>query len=155
MPAPYGNLNNNKYQPEYAQQAYKICLLGARDRDLADFFEVHRDTIHHWGKLHPEFEQAKRNGKMKADAEVAYCLFQRAVGTTIKKQRVTLKGEVIDTVEELPADVRAMEFWLKCRNRQNWNPKQHIQLSGDAHHPLAFLLEEVEKEAEESSALPR
>ncbi|WP_394212626.1 hypothetical protein [Enterovibrio calviensis] len=155
MPAPQGNLNNNKYKPEYAQQVYKICLLGARDQDLADFFEVHRDTIHHWSKLYPDFEQAKRRGKLKADAEVAYQLFCRATGTTVKKQRVTSKGEVIDIEEELPGDVRAMEFWLKCRSRQDWNPKQHIQLSGDALHPLAFILDEIGKEAEQGSSLPR
>ncbi|CZF77196.1 hypothetical protein GCE9029_00064 [Grimontia celer] len=154
MPAPHGNLNNNKYKPEYATQAHKLCLMGARDQDLADFFEVHRDTIHHWGKLYPDFEQAKRSGKMKADAEVAYCLFQRATGITLRKQRVTSKGEVLNVEEELPGDVRAMEFWLKCRNRHDWNPKQQIQIAGDSQHPLAFLLNEVGNNGTESPALP-
>lgn len=34
MAAPLGNLNSNKYCSEYAKQAYKLCLMGARDQDL-------------------------------------------------------------------------------------------------------------------------
>lgn len=39
MAAPAGNQNNNKYQQEYAVQVYKLCLMGARDQDLADFLK--------------------------------------------------------------------------------------------------------------------
>ncbi|EJG2229780.1 hypothetical protein BS007_RS17140 [Vibrio parahaemolyticus] len=154
MSAPLGNLNNCKFKPEYAKQVYKLCLLGARDVELADFFEVHRDTIFHWCKLYPEFAQARKKGKMQADAEVAHCLFQRATGMTLTQQKVTHRGEVVDYQQELPADVRAMEYWLKCRNRDAWNPKNQVELSGSQANPLAFLLTEMAKEAEDASPLP-
>ncbi len=42
---PHGN---SKYQEDYAEQAYKLCLLGATDNTLADFFEVSEQTINNW-----------------------------------------------------------------------------------------------------------
>ncbi|HGS5189838.1 TPA: hypothetical protein ACMDQU_004444 [Vibrio parahaemolyticus] len=125
MAAPCGNQNNNKYQPDYATQVYKLCLMGARDQDLAEFFEVHRDTIFHWVSLYPEFAEARKRGKLAADAEVAYSLFNRAMG-----------------------------FWLKCRSRDNWNPNQQVELSGSQANPLAFILADIAKESEEASPLP-
>ncbi|MGR5531240.1 hypothetical protein ACPV40_16820 [Vibrio alfacsensis] len=148
MAAPRGNRNNNKYRNKYAKQAYKLCLMGARDQDLAGFFDVHRDTIFHWSKLYPEFAEARKRGKLAADAEVAYRLFNRALGVTVNKQKVLSSGEVVEYQDELPPDIRAMNFWLKCRNRGNWNPSQHVAYSGSQEKPLAFLLADIEKESE-------
>lgn len=33
------------YQKEYANQALKLCLLGATDKELADFFSVSEQTL--------------------------------------------------------------------------------------------------------------
>ncbi|EGR3455230.1 hypothetical protein ACEQ2R_003349 [Vibrio parahaemolyticus] len=154
MGAPIGNQNNNKYRQTYAKQAYKLCLVGARDQDLADFFEVHRDTIFHWVNLYPEFAEARKRGKLAADAEVAYSLFNRAMGVTVTKQKVLSTGQIVEYQEELPPDVRAMEYWLKCRNRSNWNPSQQVELSGNQENPLAFILADIAKESEDASPLP-
>ncbi|HFD4036246.1 TPA: hypothetical protein ACF3XN_003401 [Vibrio parahaemolyticus] len=154
MAAPAGNQNNNKYQQEYPVQVYKLCLMGARDQDLADFFDVHRDTIFHWVKLYPEFAEARKRGKLAADAEVAYSLFNRAMGVTVTKQKVLSSGQIIEYQEELPPDVRAMEFWLKCRSRNNWNPSQQVELSGSQENPLAFILADIAKESEDASPIP-
>ncbi|HIF5533498.1 TPA: helix-turn-helix domain-containing protein [Vibrio parahaemolyticus] len=154
MAAPTGNHNNNKYRQAFSKQAFKLCLMGARDKDLADFFDVHRDTIFHWVKLYPEFAEARKRGKLAADAEVAYSLFNRAMGVTVTKQRVLSSGQVLEYQEELPPDVRAMAFWLKCRSRSNWNPSQQVELSGDRSNPLAFILADIAKESENASPLP-
>lgn len=154
MVAPKGNTYNNKYKPEYVEQVYKLCLLNAIDRELADFFEVSVDTIRNWSIRHPEFDAAKRAGKMKADAEVASKLFSRAIGCSVKKQRVLNNGSVVDYYEELPPDTRAIEYWLQCRNHDKWNSKQQVELSGNQENPLAFLLAEVATEAENTSPLP-
>ncbi|GAL21791.1 hypothetical protein JCM19235_1613 [Vibrio maritimus] len=154
MAAPSGNTNNSKYEPQYAQQVYKLCLMGARDQDIASFFEVHRDTIFHWVGLYPEFAEARKRGKLAADAEVAYNLYNRAMGVTLNKQKVLSSGEIVSYQEQLPPDVRAAEFWLKCRKRDNWNPKNQVELSGDQNNPLAFLLSDMAKDAEDASPLP-
>ena len=84
--------------------------MGARDQSSADFFEVHRDTIFNWVSLYPEFAEARKKGKMQADAEVAYQSFKRATGTSVRKEKVLSSGEIVTYQEALPPDVRAMEF---------------------------------------------
>lgn len=153
MSPPIGNKNNNKYKNEYVLQAFKLCAIGARDQDLANFFEVHRDTIFHWVSLYPEFAEARKKGKMQADAEVAYQLFKRATGTSVRKEKVLSSGAVVAYQEELSPDIRAMEFWLKCRDSDNWNPKQQVEVSGSANNPLAFLLADIAREPENTSPL--
>ena len=144
MAAPSGNTNNNKFKPQYPYQVYKLCLLGARDRDIADFFKVHRDTIFNWVTLYPEFAEARKRGKLAADAEVAHSLFTSAMGATLNKQKVLSSGDIIDYQERLPPDVRAAEYWLKCRSRDKWNQKNQIKLVNDQTNPLAFLLADTD-----------
>ncbi len=59
-----------RYKAEYTEQAFKLCLLGATDANLADFFEVSEKTINTWKDAHPEFLQSLKAGKDEADANV-------------------------------------------------------------------------------------
>jgi hypothetical protein len=70
------------YREEYAEQGRKLCLLGATDQELADFFEIDVRTVYDWKRTKPEFSQAIARGKMLADAEVAAKLYERACGYT-------------------------------------------------------------------------
>ena len=67
-----------KYKKEFAEQAYKYCLLGADDKKLAFLFEVSEATINNWKKAHKEFFESIKKGKEIADAEIASSLFHRA-----------------------------------------------------------------------------
>jgi hypothetical protein len=60
----------SKFKADYAQQAEKLCDLGATDEDLADFFDVSIRTIANWKSEHPEFLQALKGGKSQADDRV-------------------------------------------------------------------------------------
>ena len=112
------------YNREYADQARKMCLLmGATDRNLADFFEVNETTINRWKKAHPEFCQSISEGKLIADANVVHSLYSRAVGmSVIKTHLATHQGEVtaIEYLEHIPPDVKACIFWLKNRQKGHW-----------------------------------
>jgi hypothetical protein len=71
------------YREEFAEQARKLCLLGATDKELADFWGVSVQTYYDWQKAHPEFLESIMRGKILADAEVASKLHQRACGYTV------------------------------------------------------------------------
>jgi hypothetical protein len=45
----------NKFKPEYIEQARKLCQLGHTDPELAEFFEVHLQTINNWKAKYSEF----------------------------------------------------------------------------------------------------
>lgn len=118
-----------RYKKEYAEQAYKYCLLGADDQRLASFFDVCIATIHNWKNNHPEFLDALKRGKDLADAEVADSLFKRATGYSHVEQKVfNNQGEIDthDTVKHYPPDPTAIAYWLNNRQRKNWKMRQDI-----------------------------
>src|SRR6266404_725221 len=78
------------YQEEFAEQAYKLCLAGATNDDIAEAFEVASRTIDRWLQAHPDFAEAMRRGRAIADGEVAHKLYCRAVGYTYETNKVLL-----------------------------------------------------------------
>lgn len=99
------------YKPEYADSVVKLCLLGATDAELADFYGVSEQTINAWKKKHPEFLEALKTGKQRADANIAQSLYQTAV----------------------EGNTTAQIFWLKNRRPKQWRDKQEreVELVGD------------------------
>ena len=116
-----------KYKPEYAEQAKKLCRLGAKDTELANFFEVDEKTIGNWKNDYPEFLLSLKDGKEAADAEVADRLFKRATGYEHKAVKITASPDgrehVTEYVERYPPDTTAAIFWLKNRRPDLWRDK--------------------------------
>lgn len=141
MAAPKGNKHaaGNKgkpssYQPEYAEQARKLCLLGATDKELADFFNVSESTINKWKIDFVEFSESIKKGKDLADADVAERLFNRACGYVAPDVDIkVIDSQIVKTEIEkhYPPDTTAAIFWLKNRQRDKWKDKQDIDLTGN------------------------
>jgi transcriptional regulator with XRE-family HTH domain len=122
-----------KYKDEYPDQAYKLCLLGHTDAELAEFFEVAESTINEWKSKHEEFSESIKKGKAIADAEVAVSLYKRATGYSHPDVHFSsYEGKVTKTdyVKQYPPDPTAAIFWLKNRQAKLWRDKQEINLSG-------------------------
>lgn len=144
------------YRPEYPEQAFRLALLGATDKEMAAIWQVNEDTVHEWKKVHPEFSESLKAGKVEADAKVAASLYRRAVGyeyreTTFEKigegpdaievgeagmesiEQDTYKKKVV--VKELAPDVAAINIWLKNRRgkvdtgAQRWADKVETGLT--------------------------
>lgn len=143
------------YRHEYAEQARKLCLLGATDEQIADFFEVSVRTIYRWKIEHPEFCHAVKQGKMVADAEVANALYHRAIGMRIPKTHVsTYLGKVIltDMVETIPPDVGAARMWLTNRHPDLWrNDPEPAPADPSSKMPSATELEDLYSQSREVS----
>lgn len=134
-----------KYKATYCGQVYKLCLLGATDKDISDFFEVTESTLNLWKLTYSRFSEAIKKGKKLADMTVAESLFQRSKGTTVKKQtaiKVKTTGtdengkrytkedvQIIDLREQMPPDTTAMIFWLKNRHSKEWRDKQEVEVT--------------------------
>ncbi len=129
-----------RYKKEYPHQAYKLCLLGATDKELESFFGITPETLTRWKKTHDEFNIQIIKGKKAADMEVALSLYNAAIdriittrqaikckevyyddnGKRVEKERI----EVVEVEKHIPADFRSQQFWLKNRNPQQWSDKQ-------------------------------
>lgn len=134
----------SKYKTEYAELAYKFCLLGATDQRLADFFEVSLDTVQEWKRVHPEFVSALINGREVADAEIAASLYHRAKGyvhTEDDIRTVSVGGgqsEIVitPTLKHYPPDTAAASLWLRNRQSAKWRDKIENEVYGKDGGPI-------------------
>ena len=121
------------YREEYADEAYKLCLLGATDQELGDVFGVHRDTIHKWKRTRPDFSDAITRGKMLADAEVAAKLYERACGYVINAVKLYRQddGSVLQMPYKIehPPDTQAASLWLRNRQPHRWRDKHEVDVA--------------------------
>lgn len=121
------------YKPQFADQASKLCALGATDYELADFFEVDVSTVYRWKHTHPDFCEALKVGKEALDNRVERSLYQRAVGYSFNSEKIFhFQGLVTraETVEHVPPDPGAAMSWLKNRRGDKWRDKQDHEHSG-------------------------
>lgn len=116
------------YREEYNEQVFKLCLLGAKDKEIADFFEVSLATISNWKNEHPKFLESIKDGKTKADMEVANSLFKKATGFEREVVTVDENGKVSKRVEYHPADHRSIAFWLTNRQRDKFTERQQVEI---------------------------
>lgn len=122
-----------KYKTEYNEQAYKLCLLGHTDEELASFFEVDVSTINNWKIEHPDFFESIKKGKEIADANVAASLYRRANGYSHPDVDIkAVNGEIVETpvIKHYPPDATSAIFWLKNRQPKKWRDKQVTELEG-------------------------
>jgi hypothetical protein len=124
------------YRADYAEQAFRLCLLGATDIELAEAFDVTDTTINNWKHAHPEFLASIKRGKDEADAKVAQSLYRRALGyehPAVKIAADAKTGEhvMVPYTERYPPDTAAAIFWLKNRQRAKWRDKQDVEHSGE------------------------
>src|SRR5216683_6450216 len=108
------------YRPELATLARKLALLGATEAEMADALGVDQGTLDRWKTEHKEFRIAIQRGKIRADAEIAQSLYNRARGMslpTVKIFQGTPEGGpvIVPHQEHLPPDVGAAKLWLSRR----------------------------------------
>ena len=111
------------YKPDFCPIAYKFCLLGATNEDLAELFEVSRNTIGNWLARYPEFKKAMQDGRDVADADVAHSLHQQALGFThpdVKILQIEGEAQEVPYNRYFPPDRQAAIFWLRNRRRKQW-----------------------------------
>lgn len=133
VPEKRGRGRPTDYKPEYAKQVFKFCLLGAKDKEIADLFGVTTQTINNWKHDFPEFFDALVKGKEKADAEIAHSLYKKAKGYTYKTERMVGKGEdrkVVTVKVHVPPDASSQQFWMRNRRRQDWADTKQVEVGG-------------------------
>lgn len=134
------------YKPGYAEQAYKQCLAGAIDEDLAQFFGVAESTLNVWKKKHPEFMESLRRGKEVARGEVANALYQAAVGYERMVDKV-VDGAVVSCKEWVPGDVGAQKYFLNNRAHKHWrnDPEVSTTINNNTLQLPADIIEAANK----------
>ncbi len=137
----------SKYQQVFAQQAIKLCKLGATDAELADFFEVDMVTLYRWYCSKPDFRKSVKMPKAEADDRVERSLYQKGVGFWVDTEKLFLlkddfyddEGNIVrstqrvhhePTREYYPPDTAAAFIWLKNRRKETWRDKHEVDVRG-------------------------
>ena len=107
------------YTPDRARQALLVCQLGATDAQLAEIFGVHHDTLRRWRLRYPDFAEAVRVGRERADLRVRLDLYGNAIGYDYTETRVFLRGDKavpVEVVRHKHAQTSAALQWLRVRD---------------------------------------
>lgn len=121
-----------KYKPEYENQVLILAEKGFTDKDIADVFNVHEDTINNWKKQFPQFFESLKKGKVVADEKVVQSLYQRALGYSHPEVHISnFQGKITKTniIKHYAPDTTACIFWLKNRDQARWRDKQELGVS--------------------------
>lgn len=113
------------YRKEYALQAYKLCLLGCTEKELANFFCIPVSVFRKWLKEHDELSHSVKEGMQLADAVVAERLYQKATGFSHESTVIKEEGKSEKTTyKNYPPDTAAAIFWLKNRQPEKWGKRE-------------------------------
>lgn len=96
---------------------------GLTDEQIAENIGVRRETLYAWKNAYPNISNTLKRGKEVVDYEVENALLKRALGYTVKEEKLTKDGEVVELEREVPGDVTAQIFWLKNRKPDAWRDK--------------------------------
>jgi len=134
-----------KYDPTtMPDKAYKLCILGLTNIQLAAALDVSVSSIDKWLVEHEEFSSAVKKGREEADYDVVRSLYQRAMGYSHPEDKILVVNkqvEVISTTKHYPPDTLACIFWLKNRRKEQWRDVSKIEHSGDDGKPINVKLE--------------
>lgn len=141
MDSPTKTGRPSAYQPEFAEQAEKLCRLGATDQEIADFFCVDVRTVYRWKHDHDAFCQALKAGKDAADERVERSLYQRAIGYEQDEVKIFMPGGSSEPVyapfrAKIAPDTTAAIFWLKNRRSQDWRDVNRQEVTGKDGGPI-------------------
>ena len=111
------------YRPEYAEIVEHLVLANqvVTDAELAEIFDVDVSTIGNWRERHRDFFLATKKAKALKIAKLTGRFMDRALGMTVKEQRMNKAGDIVTLEQELPPDTAAAIFALK--NLAGWRDR--------------------------------
>jgi len=135
-----------RYDPNrHPGQVLALARLGKTNQEMAEALNIATSTLKEWVKVHEEFREAFKEGKLEADSKVEASLFTRAIGFEYVERKVITfpNGEtrIEETTKKVLPDVTAQIFWLKNRKPHEWRDK--IEHSGEDGGPIEILIRRV------------
>ena len=128
---------------------------GLTDEQIAHNMKINTSTLYNYKKQYLEISEALKKGKEIVDYEVENSLLKKALGytKTLKKQKVTNLGVVVDYKEEvyISPDTTAMIFWLKNRKPDKWREKVVDNTNEEAINNSREILVKIRKTANDAN----
>ena len=110
------------------EEAYRLCLLGMKDEELCEYFQIKKSTLNLWKKKHVNFMDAIKAGRRYADGKAALSIYKAVCGyTETTTKDVVLDGKVVTLEEQkyYPPNPTLAIFWMTNRQHDNWKRQRH------------------------------
>lgn len=102
-------------------QLEKWGMEGLSYAAIARKMGVSRNMLQRWRDEHYEISEAIERGLDFANGQVANALFKKATGYTIQKTVIDNKGQEHIIDEHIQPDIKAIQYWLNNRNKEQWS----------------------------------
>ena len=117
---------------EKQEMVYKLALLGATDKQMAEVMKVSIETFNYWKRNKPGFLKALEEGKTIADTAVAQAALNVCLGYDYEEDVVTnYKGitTVTRVTKHKPPNPWAIFKWLAMRQKDKWSETHKAELT--------------------------
>lgn len=105
---------------------------GLTDEQIAHNMGIRTSTLYEWKKKYLEISEVLKRGKEVVDILVENALLKKALGYTVKEQKVTKDGLIVEIEKEISPDTTAQIFWLKNRKPDKWRDRvENINTNDD------------------------
>ncbi|MFR4538285.1 MAG: transposase [Anaerotignaceae bacterium] len=105
---------------------------GLTDEQIAHNMGIRTSTLYEWKKKYLEISESLKRGKEVVDILVENALLKKALGYTVKEQKVTKDGLIVEIEKEISPDTTAQIFWLKNRKPDKWRDRvENINTNDD------------------------
>jgi len=137
-----------KFLPDMLREVEHLARLGARNEDIADFYQVTLTTLEGWLRNNPEFYKAKKRGGIIADSAVVESMYKNATGYQYTKvEKVFNETEKCTAHKETNIDVKgdtiAQIFWLTNRQPNYWKHMNRIIHEGEVKHSHYHKIQDI------------
>lgn len=135
-----------RYDRSKDKVVQKLYALGASDKEVHDTLGICRATYYEWRSKHQSFEDACYIGKDYYRTQQAEdALARRMVGYTENIKEVVLDGdknvkEIRVKPRHVPADTRALSYFLNNRKPERWKDKVEHSNDGEQQTALDKLI---------------
>jgi hypothetical protein len=149
------------WEPKFTKQAYKLALLGATDKQMADFFGVATSVFEYWKQQKDELTASIKRGRLEADAKVAHALYKRALGykhadvhimsnrvqefdqVTGKVTKEYTKPLIVPITKYYPPDTVACIKWLSLRQKEQWAEISKLQVTYEGDISIHHIADQI------------
>lgn len=132
---------SSKWKPEFVERARVLAEAGATDREISADLGIESRTFYNYCNVHPEFNEAVKVAKAKADDRVERTLYERAMGYWVEEEKAFLDrktGGIIKATERkhIPPEPNCLKFWLSCRRPEVYKEISRQELTGAGGSPV-------------------
>lgn len=122
----------SSYNPEKHDQLIRImCKSGYTDVQMCKELGITEPTINKWKKDFPELFKSIKEIKKLGDQDIVVSLRERAKGYSYTEEMIDYDKDGKVTKRRVfkkhsPPEVRAIEFWLRNRQREDWRDTKYM-----------------------------